>query len=712
MSELAPTPTSGVHAAASRLSVVDMRIRAQVKQDEEKENARIKRDLIVLIEDYLAQNGYIDTLHRLQAESGISLSKWQAADNIDLKVLLQEFESFWKLKFGKVPKLVRKTSPEEVEERAGGGAIRTAYHTPGVGGLPVRSSLPPASASSGPGSSAMSYSAAGNSGSTSEEARFGRRAQSGSAGGSKRASVSGATPSATGAASSNTHTSNKDGKELSGKDGKGSNGPLDLAIMGGGLGNHGGGQINAAKLNSEYGLALDERGNPINARSAVANGAIHARGGGSVGSSKHSSVPISGTVSNANDDGDDTQHFFDHRVMKPMPSYYDGEMRELANVIYREIFTENPNVRFSDIIGLDQAKQLLEEAVIFPMRFPGLFRGLRAPWKGILLYGPPGVGKTLMAKALATECKTTFFNISASSIVSKYRGDSEKLVRLLFEMARYYAPSTIFIDEIDSIMGTRDASGEHEASRRMKTELLIQMDGLTAGHTEGPDPDGKSSQDHRVFVLAASNHPWHIDTALLRRLEKRVFVPLPDAKAREALLRNSLIAGDNAEPGIDYASIAERTVSFSGADIVSLCREAAMRPVRRLMAQIQQIDQQAADKRARLQQQQQQQGGSLANAVRPNLIQRLAVGPVADLDEDDVKYPELDKITNQDVEAALRCTRPSAGTKFLAKYDEWGRQFGSEYSHFDANSDSDSELGDEDRPETTSKHSKKRILQK
>ncbi len=203
---------------------------------------------------------------------------------------------------------------------------------------------------------------------------------------------------------------------------------------------------------------------------------------------------INNNNSNANNDENDSSD----KLMKPLAGYigYNSEWRELAQTISRDIYMQNPNVKWDDIIGLESAKRTIKEAVVYPIKYPLLFTGILSPWKGLLLYGPPGTGKTLLAKAVATECETTFFNISASSIVSKWRGDSEKLVRVLFEMARFYAPSTIFIDELESIMSIRSSSGsEHEGSRRMKTELLVQMDGL-------------AKSDDLVFLLAASNIPW------------------------------------------------------------------------------------------------------------------------------------------------------------------------------------------------------------
>jgi len=180
----------------------------------------------------------------------------------------------------------------------------------------------------------------------------------------------------------------------------------------------------------------------------------------------------------------------DDRIIKPLPSFGDFELQNLASSIQREILDTSPDIKWEDVVGLEDAKRLLKEAVVVPLQFPDLFRGpLLSPWRGILLFGLPGTGKTLLAKAVATETKTTFFNISASSIVSKFRGDSEKLIKVLFELARYHAPSTIFFDEIDAIMSHRGSGqhssggegGEHEGSRRMKTELLVEMDGLGKG---------------------------------------------------------------------------------------------------------------------------------------------------------------------------------------------------------------------------------------
>uniref|UniRef100_A0AAY4AG36 Katanin p60 ATPase-containing subunit A-like 2 n=1 Tax=Denticeps clupeoides TaxID=299321 RepID=A0AAY4AG36_9TELE len=266
------------------------------------------------------------------------------------------------------------------------------------------------------------------------------------------------------------------------------------------------------------------------------------------------------------------------RLLKPTGALggMNSEMRDLATVISQDIYLHNPNVRWDDIIGLEAAKRLVKEAVVYPIKYPQLFTGILSPWKGLLLYGPPGTGKTMLAKAVATECHTTFFNISASSIVSKWRGDSEKLVRVLFELARFHAPSTIFLDELDSVMGQRGSGpgGEHEGSRRMKTELLVQMDGL-------------SRSDDLVFVLAASNLPWELDHAMLRRLEKRILVGMPSEPARKAMIAHWLpplsnTGGVDLSTDLDYDKLAEETEGYSGSDIKLVCKEAAMRPVRKI----------------------------------------------------------------------------------------------------------------------------------
>ena len=235
----------------------------------------------------------------------------------------------------------------------------------------------------------------------------------------------------------------------------------------------------------------------------------------------------------------------------------DGEEQRLVNLLEREMLQKNPGTSWNDIAGLNDAKSLLQEAVVLPLIMPDYFRGIRRPLKGVLMVGPPGTGKTMLAKSVATECKTTFFNVSSSSLTSKYRGDSEKMVRLLFEMARFHAPSVIFIDEVDALCSQRGGESEHEASRRFKAELLIQMDGLlessanefddmeenetkdeslqlvdiaieaeVSEEQSSPQPKTPPKEDI-VMVLAATNHPWDIDEAFRRRFEKRILINLP-----------------------------------------------------------------------------------------------------------------------------------------------------------------------------------------
>lgn len=199
---------------------------------------------------------------------------------------------------------------------------------------------------------------------------------------------------------------------------------------------------------------------------------------------------------------------------------------------------------------------------------PEIFTGIRSPTKGILLYGPPGNGKTLLAKAVATECRSTFFSISASTLVSKYVGESEKLMRTLFQMAAIQSPSIIFIDEVDSML-TKRSSEENEASRRLKTEFLVQLDGVGSSST-------------RILVIAATNRPYDLDEAALRRLTKRIYIGLPDPESRISLIKKLMQQVDTSLSNSDYNQIVEWTESYSSADLNSVCKDAAMEPVREI----------------------------------------------------------------------------------------------------------------------------------
>ncbi|KAG9483967.1 hypothetical protein GDO78_009726 [Eleutherodactylus coqui] len=239
----------------------------------------------------------------------------------------------------------------------------------------------------------------------------------------------------------------------------------------------------------------------------------------------------------------------------------------LANLILNEVVDSGPSVKFSDVAGQDLAKQALQEIVILPSIRPELFTGLRAPARGLLLFGPPGNGKTMLAKAVAAESNATFFNISAASLTSKYVGEGEKLVRALFSVARELQPSIIFIDEIDSLLCER-REGEHDASRRLKTEFLIEFDGVQSGG------------DDRVLVMGATNRPQELDEAVLRRFTKRVYVSLPNEETRLLLLQNLLSKQGSPLTQKELAQLGRLTEGYSGSDITALAKDAALGPIR------------------------------------------------------------------------------------------------------------------------------------
>ncbi|XP_072080783.1 uncharacterized protein [Arachis hypogaea] len=256
------------------------------------------------------------------------------------------------------------------------------------------------------------------------------------------------------------------------------------------------------------------------------------------------------------------------KSLKDIVTENEFEKRLLADVIP----PSDIGVTFDDIGALENVKDTLKELVMLPLQRPELFcKGqLTKPCKGILLFGPPGTGKTMLAKAVATEAGANFINISMSSITSKWFGEGEKYVKAVFSLASKIAPSVIFVDEVDSMLGRRENPGEHEAMRKMKNEFMVNWDGLRTKDTE------------RVLVLAATNRPFDLDEAVIRRLPRRLMVNLPDAPNRAKILK-VILAKEDLSSDIDFDAIANMTEGYSGSDLKNLCVTAAHRPIKEIL---------------------------------------------------------------------------------------------------------------------------------
>ncbi|KAG6001498.1 hypothetical protein E4U21_004285 [Claviceps maximensis] len=258
----------------------------------------------------------------------------------------------------------------------------------------------------------------------------------------------------------------------------------------------------------------------------------------------------------------------------------DLALNEYENLVALEMISpEDIHVGFEDIGGLDAIIEELRESVIYPLTMPYLFSHaaalLSAP-SGVLLFGPPGCGKTMLAKALAHESGASFINLHISTMTEKWYGDSNKIVRAVFSLARKMQPAIIFIDEIDAVLGTR-RSGEHEASGMVKAEFMTLWDGLTSANSSGLPA--------QIVVLGATNRINDIDEAILRRMPKKLPVPLPALEQRRRILQLILQDAKIDAEHFDIDRVAKITAGLSGSDIKEACRDAAMAPVREYMRQ-------------------------------------------------------------------------------------------------------------------------------
>lgn len=246
-----------------------------------------------------------------------------------------------------------------------------------------------------------------------------------------------------------------------------------------------------------------------------------------------------------------------------------GKDEDVSAKIKELILAEKPNIRFTDIAGLNEVKERIKETIVYPFKNPEHYKYYDVPTGGgILLYGPPGCGKTMMAAAAAAECDAVFISIKISDIKDKYVGESEKRIKEVFKLAREHERAIIFFDEMDALATDRSDSGSgHE--RSLVNELLAQMDGV----------DTKGS--NKYLILAATNLPWAIDIALRRagRFDNSIFIPEPDLAARKRLFEINL-KNKPVSKSVSLDELAKKTAGFASAEISQICKEAARIPLR------------------------------------------------------------------------------------------------------------------------------------
>lgn len=479
---------------------------AQVLCEDVRNFSNRRRNIMYLMHRYLVENGFYSSAEALKTEGRLS-EEYELCDNIDLDGMYLEYASFFNMKFGKYPKILKKAGPKIKLEMAGKAQPKQEKQEK------------PQAKPQNEGSLANWHMGVG---------------------------------AATVAAAASLNPSSNPSSQSQFPD---SNNPLQIRKM----------------------------DTPAE------------------GSCNDAPAKLVGEIEHGHLGGDDSL-------------FASMDWQSLAELVKTSILREEINLRWSDVCGNQRAIELIKEAVLTPIEYPQLFAHGLKPWRSLLLHGPPGSGKTFLAKALYSETRgqVTFFNITASIMVSKWRGESEKILRVLFHMAAKRAPSVIFLDEIESLTSKRDRVTDHESSKRFKNELLQLLDGME--HTlKG------------VFVLASTNLPWDIDEAFLRRFEKKLLVQLPSQAERSCLISRLLGTSITLTPKL-LEHLVAISDQFTGDEIRLACKEVSMHRVR------------CATK-----------GGA-------------------------AKEPQA--VTEANVEKAFKMVRP-LGQKLLAKHEQWQQENGS-----------------------------------